>query len=540
MKWKNLFQDHILGRGRDYYSLGNVQNLKITENKISACVNGAENYDVSIILKNGGINKMTCTCPYADSQNNCKHMAAVLYAAQSEKPEKNNFDTEIRALLEQTEVCELKNFFIELLQEDKNLLLRLKSFLAKKPEDVDLKGYKKQIDRAIGRYMSYDYIDYDDAERFIEEMKKYLYNDTEQLIKKNLLSAAFELSSYLFSKTSDVQMDDYDGELLEFRQLCCKFWEKIISSADKPLKEKMFYWMMSYIDTSETSDIIDDIENTVMGQFTEPEYLQEKLIYTEKRASQSSSDNWYDWHEREHWIRLHIIVMEQMNASSDEILEYCQKYMKYPLIRKYCVALYLRQKNDKAAIALLEESLILDKEHTRFVSEYRHILKDLYKKSGNQEKYLKYLWQIVVDDADLDEFRELKALYSKDEWQNVREKLFKEMSPCQAATLYEEEKLYERLLQHALSQDSIFEMKRYESSLAKYYPEQVISKYANYLMELAEQTACRKTYKKWASFLQHMTKIQGGKDCVGEILTRWRALYPKRKAMMEELDKVKL
>lgn len=82
MDWELLFKPHILHRGAEYYRDAAVEDLKITDTQITAVVLGTEDYDVEIDIKDGIIEAMSCTCPYAADDNNCKHMAAVLFACQ--------------------------------------------------------------------------------------------------------------------------------------------------------------------------------------------------------------------------------------------------------------------------------------------------------------------------------------------------------------------------------------------------------------------------------------------------------------------------
>lgn len=64
-RWKDLFRPHILERGLDYYMDDCVSALEKTESGYKAVVEGTENYDVEIVLRNEEIDDMTCTCPYA-------------------------------------------------------------------------------------------------------------------------------------------------------------------------------------------------------------------------------------------------------------------------------------------------------------------------------------------------------------------------------------------------------------------------------------------------------------------------------------------
>ena len=83
--WKKLFAPHILSRGEEYFESELVNVEKIGEQSITATVEGTDVYSVEIILKDDHVVEMYCDCPYAADGNNCKHMAAVFFAAEKEE-----------------------------------------------------------------------------------------------------------------------------------------------------------------------------------------------------------------------------------------------------------------------------------------------------------------------------------------------------------------------------------------------------------------------------------------------------------------------
>ncbi|MBR4319224.1 MAG: hypothetical protein IKP69_04135 [Oscillospiraceae bacterium] len=95
-------------------------------------------------------------------------------------------------------------------------------------------------------------------------------------------------------------------------------------------------------------------------------------------------------------------------------------------------------------------------------------------------------------------------------------------------------------MKYVMSQREIYELKKYEKVLSQHYPVQVLTKYHDFLMKSAQNVADRKTYQEWANILRRMTAIKGGSECVRKIIAEWHQLYPRRKAMMQEIDKIKL
>ncbi len=112
--WKKLFPQTILARGRLYFDAKNVRSLSQKNNVYTAFVSGNELYTVSIITEDKSIKRMHCDCPYANSGNACKHMAAVLYAIDEyERKTEKNLKQESAPLLFEPKETRGKFFDIE-------------------------------------------------------------------------------------------------------------------------------------------------------------------------------------------------------------------------------------------------------------------------------------------------------------------------------------------------------------------------------------------------------------------------------------------
>ena len=81
--WKARFAPRILRRGEDYYADDAVDSLKWDGETVTATVWGTEKYTVEIDITDGRVDGMYCSCPYAE-EDNCKHMAAVLFAVSED------------------------------------------------------------------------------------------------------------------------------------------------------------------------------------------------------------------------------------------------------------------------------------------------------------------------------------------------------------------------------------------------------------------------------------------------------------------------
>ena len=280
-----------------------------------------------------------------------------------------------------------------------------------------------------------------------------------------------------------------------------------------------------------------------MEQFKSEKYLKDKLLYTENKVilEKQKPESWTTNYNVEKWALNHIKIMEELKFSFDDIDKYCKENWKYSRIREYYISTCINKKQYNQAIKVLKESLKLDADKLGLVKEHSLKLKELYKLTKNNEAYKQQLWQLVTKDnpGDLNNFNELKSLYSKEEWQNVREKIFVALPKYSYIDhLYKEEKLYDRLLDYVLKSPGLNYVFKYENILKDDYSQELLQKYTDELNKMVTYTANRKKYKEWVMILRKMTKLKDGDKAVQDIVKNWKIMYSKRKAMMEELERL--
>jgi len=184
------------------------------------------------------------------------------------------------------------------------------------------------------------------------------------------------------------------------------------------------------------------------------------------------------------------------------------------------------------------------KEYPGLVSDCHIRLKDLYHDLHRDEEYQNELWSIAlyVMPCNLEIFRELKTLYTPEEWPIAREELFAVVSKRSGFDeLLREEELYDRLLDFLMNPSvSLNRLQAHEDVLKTRYPDQVLEKYRETLEKEAKDTATRGEYQRWVKRLKHMQSICGGEQVVRIIVEDWRIRYRNRRAMMEELEELDL
>lgn len=561
MNWKKLFARHILERGYDYYCEDAVENLEVLDDEIRADVIGTEDYEVEISLSNGEVTDMYCSCPYAASGNNCKHMAAVLYEWSENKEEKNTIHSDlfqpamtidvykkkvdaVEKLVNSANEEDVRSFLISVLSEDEKLLLRFYNTMSKQITPEVIRHYIRQVDIIASHYLGRDrFINYYEASGFISELEDVIYSDVRQMMDNENYLSAFEVMNYIFILIGEVDIDDSDGGTSMLADKIYQLWLELLAKVSLKEKRKMFDWFISHLDGSVIDYLEERIEQVIMDEFQEKEYEQEKFDLIEEMIvrSESSDSAWFRDYKLGKWVLRYLEMLKEKNVSDKKIDEVCKKYWQNSSVRRYYIDFCMEKKEYDHVLQILDESISLDKYYRGLVSEYGIMKKDIYLLQGNREAYIKQLWKLVLehDTVNLDWYRELKEQYTANEWLVKREEIFKKLSKkTYIDKLYMEEKLYDRLLTYALDCSGLHILQEYEDILKAQYPKQLLDKYKYELNEMALHTSNRQNYAYLVSLLRRMKQINGGLDVVEQIVADWKAKYRNRPAMMDELRKL--
>lgn len=549
MDWQRMFKPHILERGIDYYERGFVEDYCQEKDFVQATVQGSSAYEVYIDVIDGNILDMHCECPYAEDGNYCKHMAAVLFCMENKqktgaKDQKTYSECNITELVRKADEMAVRDFLAEILENDERLLGRFKSNLCCEITIKDMKRYKKYVNSIFSKHAGRSgFIDYYSAGPFISELEDFLYNEIGNMLANQQYREAFELTGYVFVEIGNQDMDDSDGGTGMLAERCMEIWREILKYSNIELKKSMFQWFKEHLDGRVIDYLEEDLEQILFEDFKEDDFLEHKLdLTTEKiRKYRKEKDFWSREYNIGRWTLRHITVMRELKMPQDRIDGYVKENLEFSAVRKYYVQDCIKTEKYDAAIQTLEEGKETDKNAAGLVAGYSLQLKELYKQTGRTEDYEKELWLLILQykAGDIDVYKELKMLYTEEEWPGKREEIFKKMSSRAAVDkLYEEDRLYDRLLKLVLESNGLYKLTEYEKCLKKLYPEELLTKYETVLNGMAAQTSDRKHYRKLVAILKRMKKYSGGQKRVDEIICSWKSQYRNRPAMMDELNRI--
>ena len=553
--WKDLFRTHILERGLNYYEEDCVALLEQTSTGYTAVVEGTDDYDVEIEIRDGRVYDMTCTCPYAAEGNYCKHMAAVLYEIDERESDTKktvnslqtaqNQEKELKEIVEGIPVEDLREILFTLAASDNFLYNKIMTKYAP-ITSCHMDRLKEQVDD-IGYHYSDrgGFVDYYHATDYTDALNNLLDENIPLLLEKNCRMEAFELVNCVFYEIGNRDMDDSDGGTSFVANNCYEYWQTILYECNDEEKEKMFQWFRHHQENYVIDYMEEYISDFLLNEFHDEGILWEKLHMLDEKIAKFqkenySGDSYSAYYGMVNNITARIHLMEELNYSKQEIREYRQKYRNFSEIRSMEIQEYLSDRKYEEAIAVLKESKILDADKAGLVAEYSQQLIQIYEKRNMQKEYAQELQYQVFEcmQDNLEYIVKLKKLYSETEWDKQRERFLQ--GKTSSRIRYEfllEEQLFERLLQEIRKNQSVYALDQYEKVLKKDLPNEVRDMYVQYVKKESTRTADRKAYKYLMSYLKKITKYPDGKKIARDIADCWKQDYKRRPAMMDELRK---
>ena len=553
--WKDLFQEHILARGEAYYFEGAVLELHKTEHGYHAVVEGTEDYEVDIEMEGERVCEMYCSCPYAENGNNCKHMAAVLFEIEEQNEEDilaegtcpDDQEKEVEEIIERISEEELRSFVKGIAAQDSEIRNILMTRYAVKIDEKQMERLKQGVDQLVWEYGDRSgYIDYRNALDFCWALENYLEDKVDTLIERKCYGQAFALTNYVFQTIGNIDIDDSDGGTSQVANACYDKWKEILENCSEEEKNEMFSWFMSHLSCDYVVDYMEDyMEDFLTHEFQNREMLEKMLKDLDERIEMqtSSTDCGSTWSARygyENNIIKRLELMERLGFSAEEIREYRRQHWRFSVVRELEIQENPNNGNLDGAIRILQESKILDKEYPGLIARYSEQLISIYETQPDKEVYKKELLYYVFEcpQNNLVHIYKLKKVCTDKEWDGYREKILK--SPKNYNILYpfmEKEGMYEPMLECLKKETFIYNLDRYEKVLKEKFPEQVRDIYISYLRHEAERASNRNRYRELMKYLKKIRRYPRGKEKASEIAKNWRAVYYRRTAMMDEMQK---
>lgn len=539
--WEKMFNRRILDRGYEYYIGDFIVTYDQSEECIKALVNGSENYEVNITLCDGEITNMSCTCPYAEDGNYCKHMAAVLYN-WSNNPKEHLCIDDIDELIKEANSEEKNAFLKNILSNDSDLLLKFKKHIRKTIDKNDLTSLKKKIDMIT--YGHHGFIDYYHAYDFYIAIMTVIDENIDFLLNNGEYDNAFELLNCILDNITDVDIDDSDGYLYDIAECIYEVWKQMSDAASFDEQKKMFKWFTDNLDGRYLDYGDEFIFKVIVEGFNDCRFIKDKLTFMKDRIKKlSRSNDEYREYELKNCIITYLNMLDLYDESKEEIERIKHEYWYLDVVRDRFIDLSIKNGDYKKALMIIDECIDSSSKNGGYgLSKYHLKKKEVYELSEDMDNLKRELFELVTiyKPCDLELYKELKGLYDNKTWLDISEKI---IDACKNESnicfIYAEEKKYDLLMDFLKKETRMYLVREFEDILKNDYSKEILEIYENYLENEARYASGRKAYQGYVHTLEHMKSFEGGHACVAKIVTEWQNVYANRKAMMEELGKLK-
>lgn len=538
MEWETCFQKRILDRGYDYYFDERVEDLRITSNRIKAVVYGTHPYHVEIKLNGNKIIGMSCDCPYAQDEHNCKHMAAVLYdwERNATYPVIDN-----SKLVKEASEEDVRLFLVQVLDDNPSLVETFKQYTQ---NEFSLDTMIDDLEGVCNSYSDgYHYIDYEFSCDFCDNYEDAVDKWLDVLKKRDQYSLAFRFLLKAYEVFYKLDIEDNGGETVAISVIIISQWANIIMCMDDLERLEAFVELGQYLnsmrDYYDSQKIIEIFFDCLSGK----EFLKLKLDLVKKQLDYiESHDNIINrGYAIEGFAKKYLELLKKNKASKKEISAVHKKYWEYIPIRMDCVYTCINNKEYDKALDYIDECIDFEYENQDRMKYNIILKKDIYKKQGNIKAYREELKNLILffNDTNIDDYIELRSHYNDKEWITERDSLIEQLTPgCFLCEILETEQLYGQLFDVILRSNNRDLLHQYTHVLNDEYPEKLIQLYREFVEKQAESTGSRKHYYQIVEELRIMKSITGGDKVVDEIIKKWKIQYKNRSAMLDELNRV--
>ena len=372
---------------------------------------------------------------------------------------------------------------------------------------------------------------YQEASDFYVDMKAFAV-DIRIMIDNGQYRDAFELSFYLCQQVAGIDSDD-DGEMTMLLDDFSAFWSEIAEKMSPQDKDWLFEQALLEYELCDNEYPDDCLEAFITKQFREERFRGRVIDFIETEINTAEPDSY----QRSFALRRMADYLNDTETAFSETETFCREHWEDIHMREWLASQFAQRDEWQKAIEIYEECISSETSHPGSVKRYREELLRLYRKTGNTEKAMEILWDLVCQLKCYEYYDELKSQYSGEEWIQKREEVFSAFAGYGQARLLCEEKLYDRLWE-LLKDADLHTVLGYEDVLLPKYSAEILKKYSAYLNQAAMQASGRKAYQEWVRLLKRMEIIDSGKELARQIAENWRIKYKNRSAMMDELRKL--
>lgn len=551
-KFEDYIDDKILKRGLAYFKRGVILDFsEIYNGNYEAIVSGTEQYTVHLEVKNNTITTYNCDCPY-DYGPVCKHIIAVIFYLQEDIPaisipnpkkkKSKSISQQVKDLLQVIPHTELKDFIQENSEKDRQFRNHFLAYFGHLNQKQSKAFFQKQIHSILKTAAGRDgWIGWQDMKYVVSSMQVFLDNSEKFVSNRNFKSVFYCNTALLEEMTEALQYgDDSNGEFGYFIDAALGFLYKL---TQEKLPDKLRKELFEYCITSFNQKLFEGWD-WHLGML----HLACKMIDKEKDADSiiACLDTINEGYIINQVQALKLDLLRKFKAKN-EVDTFIHKHISNNAIRKKEIEKAFEEKNFERVITLSKDGIEWDKkDKPGLVKVWYNWLLKVAQVQRDTEKIIEYARFLFIDNfyPEQDYYQVLKDTVDRESWHEFLENIIKEITPTQSWTkielirkIYIKEEWWDKLFLMLKQNPTLENIKQNESYLSKTYATQLIDLYDKAILKYLDEQMGRTSYRQACRYLRRMKKL-GGTEQVNELIDIIKSKYPRRIALMDELNKV--
>ncbi len=553
--------DAIAKRGLSYFRKGSVVSFEETgPGEYEAVVSGTEDYTVLLTVRNGMLTDHRCDCPY-DMGPFCKHEVAALFHLQQDelglrvkaptvkegKTRKQKKPTgvseRVEELIGKVPPDQLRAFLREQAAGNpsfRNLLLSsFSQHDARESKSVYASQVKAILRSARDRQ---GFVNWSRASYVGRSVGDLLAQAQKKLDAGNWNSSFFIASAIMEQMVEALKYaDDSNGDIGGCITVACDLLHELSHRHESEDQRKMLVeYALAAFDKGIYSgwDWEVDMLEIVMGMMKG----KEDAGALDVRIDRLQGSDYRNGVRQK--LRYELIEKTEGEQAADR---YVEAHLSSPEMRRMAIMKRFERKRYDEAREIALDGIAVDKQgKPGYVVEWYDWLLKIAQATGDRERIIEYARYLFLNNfrPQQDYYEVLKRQAGAEGWNAFLEELLRDIAATNRilafemlAGIYVKESMPDRLVQLLRETNSLARMADYEPMLAKSHAAELIELYAAGVAEYLQQHTGRPHYQTACRFLRRMNKL-GGKEKVLALISSFRAIYPSRSALMEELDKV--
>ena len=560
--FKKEINKTILKHGRDYFRANQIIDLEeVEQGRWVAKVQGSDEYGVTIILEDQQQLICRCTCLY-DGGLICKHIAAVLYAIEDSFPE--YFDKKPRktrqpakkrqsrhdSVMDVVNVLP-KDTLIELLGEIAEGDRQITNMILARfgTESPDKKVYSRMIKDILRSVQDRGFIDYHGSNRAGDDIHK-LIEQADSDVKQGQLAKATVIYQAVVETVVPAisHADDSNGLLGDCIESGLHGLQAVSKALPKLEQGRLFDYCISEAFESRYKgwDWGWALAQIAADMVIHSEERQRVFDLLDKMADRSQASNqesaWSSNFDKQRAEVIKFSVIERL-GDPDQIHAFLIEHIQMNHFREKLVNLYIEQGKLENAKTLCQEWL--DDPESRqhgYQISFHELLLQIAQIEEDQLTIQNLSQQLLIDTGKLQYYTIYKTTVADTEWGGAFRELMtiaEQKSPHHnlVPQLLVEEELWQELLT-LMQSGNRYAIEPYRKYLEPRFPEAVGNIYERHLKTLLVEKVNRKGYQESCRYLRRIYKL-GQVEFAQKIVQELRGQYPNRRALMDELNKLK-